>query len=285
MQGQSHGALMLWQQTSWLCPDTAQAMTAGRLPDGPAVDVLHCSFLELSLTRCTSRAAQKQLPLGICICNVHLVTECLTPGLLQVAHKIHTLRVELYENASDYVRLTLEVLLTLGIGYTVFIEFKAIFMTHMKTVSLPGAPNVFSLQAATDSAVTSCKQRYHILMSAVTSCMKHFSSRSSGSDSTLLCCGHHHQRVLPAQGSSGVVPGTCKHPQIGLPCKHPLHLLQHSCLHSPGCPACLQGWGLDYFRSSWHVVDFLSVGLMVVCIIIWWEFVIRDAIPFDIQLR
>ena len=49
--------------------------------------------------------------------------------------------------------------------------------------------------------------------------------------------------------------------------------------------ACLQGWGLDYFRSSWHVVDFLSVGLMVVCIIIWWEFVIRDAIPFDIQLR
>ena len=67
--------------------------------------------------------------------------------------------------------------------------------------------------------------------------------------------------------------------------KCPLHLLQHSCLHSPGCSACLQGWGLDYFRSSWHVVDFLSVGLMVVCIIIWWEYVIRDAIPFDIQLR
>ena len=58
-----------------------------------------------------------------------------------MAHKIHTLRVELYENAADYVRLTLEVLLTLGIAYTVFIEFKAIFMTHMKTLSLLGATN------------------------------------------------------------------------------------------------------------------------------------------------
>ena len=81
----------------------------------------------------------EQVPL--CICNVHLVTESLTSGLLQVAHKIHTLRVELYENAADYVRLTLEVLLTLGIGYTVYVEFKAIFMTHMKTVSLLGAAN------------------------------------------------------------------------------------------------------------------------------------------------
>ena len=87
------------------------------------------------------------------------------------------------------------------------------------------------------------------------------------------------------QGSSGVMPGTSKYPQIGPPYKNPPHPLQHSCRHSPGYHACLQGWGLDYFRSSWHMVDFLSVGLMVVCIIIWWEFVIRDAIPFDIQLR
>ena len=72
----------------------------------------------------------------------HPLTKYLTSGFLQVAHKIHTLRVELYENAADYVRLTLEVLLTLGIGYTVFIEFKAIFMTHMKTVSLLGAAEI-----------------------------------------------------------------------------------------------------------------------------------------------
>ena len=86
-----------------------------------------------------STCSPEQVPL--CICNVHLVTDFLTSGLLQVAHKIHTLRVELYENAADYVRLTLEVLLTLGIGYTVFIECKAIFMTHMKTVSLLGDTN------------------------------------------------------------------------------------------------------------------------------------------------
>ena len=94
------------------------------------------------------------------MCNVHLVTTLLTSGLLQVAHKIHTLRVELYENAADYVRLTLEVLLTLGIGYTVFIECKAIFMTHMKTVSLLGAANVTDVSPAgcTSSAVAQCRQ-------------------------------------------------------------------------------------------------------------------------------
>ena len=50
-------------------------------------------------------------------------------------HKIHTLRVELYETAADYVRLTLEILLTIAIGYTVFRECYGIFMAYIKTVS------------------------------------------------------------------------------------------------------------------------------------------------------
>ena len=47
----------------------------------------------------------------------------------------------------------------------------------------------------------------------------------------------------------------------------------------------LQKSAMNYFRSAWHVVDFISVMLMTSCIIIWWDFVINDAIPFDIQLR
>ena len=188
---QSHAALMLFQQTSWPCPEAAQAKVTGRLPDGHAFAVLYLSFVELSLTRHTSCAVPTT---GPTLHAHYILTESLTPGLLQVAHKIHTLRVELYENAADYVRLTLEVLLTLGIGYTVFIEFKAIFMTHMKTVSLLGAaPLIYVSPAGCYRQCFYTMQTYHTLVSAVTGCMN---SRSwVRSDSPLPSRAHHHQQV------------------------------------------------------------------------------------------
>ena len=47
----------------------------------------------------------------------------------------------------------------------------------------------------------------------------------------------------------------------------------------------LQGSFLAYFKSAWNIVDFLSTALLFACVIVWWDFALRDALPFDIDLR
>ena len=47
----------------------------------------------------------------------------------------------------------------------------------------------------------------------------------------------------------------------------------------------LQGSALAYFKSAWNIVDFLSTALLFACVIVWWDFALRDALPFDINLR
>lgn len=47
----------------------------------------------------------------------------------------------------------------------------------------------------------------------------------------------------------------------------------------------LQGSFLLYFKSPWNIVDFLSTALLFACVIVWWDFALRDALPFDIDLR
>lgn len=47
----------------------------------------------------------------------------------------------------------------------------------------------------------------------------------------------------------------------------------------------LQRSVVAYFKSGWHVVDFASVVLMMTVEVLWWDFVVRQAIPFDISLR
>ncbi|KAL3132313.1 hypothetical protein ABBQ32_008891 [Trebouxia sp. C0010 RCD-2024] len=46
-----------------------------------------------------------------------------------------------------------------------------------------------------------------------------------------------------------------------------------------------QGSALAYFKSAWNIVDFLSTALLFACVIVWWDFALRDALPFDINLR
>lgn len=47
----------------------------------------------------------------------------------------------------------------------------------------------------------------------------------------------------------------------------------------------MQGSSLAYFKSAWNVVDFLSTALLFACVVVWWDFALRDALPFDINLR
>ena len=56
--------------------------------------------------------------------------------------------------------------------------------------------------------------------------------------------------------------------------------MSHSYGHSS-----LQGSFLAYFKSAWNIVDFLSTALLFACVIVWWDFALRDALPFDIGLR
>ena len=57
--------------------------------------------------------------------------------------------------------------------------------------------------------------------------------------------------------------------------------------HAPLDPSflLLQRSPLTYFRSGWHVVDFVSVVLLFTVAILWIDFVIRMANPFDIEIR
>ena len=51
------------------------------------------------------------------------------------------------------------------------------------------------------------------------------------------------------------------------------------------CGVMLQGSSLAYFKSAWNIVDFLSTALLFACVIVWWDFALQDALPFDINLR
>lgn len=55
-------------------------------------------------------------------------------GGLQVTYSIHTVRVELYESAGDYVRLVLEILLTIWVTIHLLTEFWAIIQARRRQV-------------------------------------------------------------------------------------------------------------------------------------------------------
>ena len=59
----------------------------------------------------------------------------------------------------------------------------------------------------------------------------------------------------------------------------------HIDLHQSIMRRLLQGSFLSYFKSAWNIVDFLSTALLFACVIVWWDFALRDALPFDIDLR
>ncbi|KAL0022694.1 hypothetical protein WJX77_001966 [Trebouxia sp. C0004] len=99
-------------------------------------------------------------------------------GSILVTYSIHTVRVELYESSGDYVRLVLEILLTIWVCIHLFSEFWAIIQARRR-----------------------------------------------------------------------------------------------------------QGSFLSYLKSAWNIVDFLSTALLFACVIVWWDFALRDALPFDIDLR
>ncbi|KAA6428169.1 MAG: hypothetical protein FRX49_01765, partial [Trebouxia sp. A1-2] len=106
------------------------------------------------------------------------ILQCQGVGGMQVTYSIHTVRVELYESSGDYVRLVLEILLTIWVCIHLFSEFWAIIQARRR-----------------------------------------------------------------------------------------------------------QGSFLLYFKSPWNIVDFLSTALLFACVIVWWDFALRDALPFDIDLR
>lgn len=52
-----------------------------------------------------------------------------------MTYSIHTVRVELYESSGDYVRLVLEILLTIWVCIHLFSEFWAIIQARRRQVS------------------------------------------------------------------------------------------------------------------------------------------------------
>ena len=57
-----------------------------------------------------------------------------TSSVLQVTYSIHTVRVELYESAGDYVRLVLEIILTIWVGIQILSEFWNILQAKRQQV-------------------------------------------------------------------------------------------------------------------------------------------------------
>lgn len=53
---------------------------------------------------------------------------------LQVTYSIHTVRVELYESAGDYVRLVLEIILTIWVCIQILSEFWNILQAKRQQV-------------------------------------------------------------------------------------------------------------------------------------------------------
>ena len=56
---------------------------------------------------------------------------------LQVTHSIHTVRVELYESAGDYVRLVLEILLTIWVCIQLLSMLWSIVVARRRQVTHP----------------------------------------------------------------------------------------------------------------------------------------------------
>ncbi len=61
--------------------------------------------------------------------------QCEGVGGVQVTYSIHTVRVELYESSGDYVRLVLEILLTIWVCIHLFSELWAIIQARRRQVS------------------------------------------------------------------------------------------------------------------------------------------------------
>lgn len=53
---------------------------------------------------------------------------------LQVTYSIHTVRVELYESPGDYIRLVLEIILTIWVAIQILSEFWAIIQAKRQQV-------------------------------------------------------------------------------------------------------------------------------------------------------
>jgi hypothetical protein len=47
----------------------------------------------------------------------------------------------------------------------------------------------------------------------------------------------------------------------------------------------LQGSLLAYFKNGWGIVDFVSAAFSMICVFIWWDFVLRKALPFSVEVR
>jgi hypothetical protein len=60
-------------------------------------------------------------------------------GGVQVTYSIHTVRVELYESSGDYVRLVLEILLTIWVCIHLLSEFWAIIQARRRQVRFPAS--------------------------------------------------------------------------------------------------------------------------------------------------
>ena len=56
-----------------------------------------------------------------------------------MTYSIHTVRVELYESSGDYVRLVLEILLTIWVCIHLLSEFWAIIQAKRRQVSFPAS--------------------------------------------------------------------------------------------------------------------------------------------------
>ncbi len=68
--------------------------------------------------------------------------------LVQVTYSIHTVRVELYESAGDYVRLVLEILLTIWVSIQMLTELWAVIQAKRRQV-LPLAACHLAVSACT----------------------------------------------------------------------------------------------------------------------------------------
>lgn len=69
---------------------------------------------------------------------------------LQVTYSIHTVRVELYESAGDYVRLVLEIILSIWVCIQILSEFWNILQAKRQQVQY--RPSVMTSLAAGDDA-------------------------------------------------------------------------------------------------------------------------------------
>lgn len=46
-----------------------------------------------------------------------------------------------------------------------------------------------------------------------------------------------------------------------------------------------QGSLFAYFHSGWGIVDFVSTVFSMACMFLWWDWVLRKATPFNVEVR